>query len=162
MVDFFIKELRDIQISELVSSGQIIVGLDVGDKTVGVSVSDRSLYIATGITTLERKGYVGDLKKLAEILAPYKVGLIVFGWPVQMDGQPGSQCEKVLNFIKEFAEYFPNDYAKWDERLSTRAVESIMINADMSRKKRKKVIDKGAATYILQGVLDFLNRGRLL
>lgn len=158
MTAFFIKELKDTQISELISTKKVIVGLDVGDKTVGISVSDRGIRIATGVTTLERKGYSKDFEQIISILKPYNIGLIIFGWPVQMNGMAGPQCEKVLDFIKQLYEYLPVDYAKWDERLSTRAVESIMIEADLSRKKRKKVIDKGAATYILQGAIDFLNR----
>lgn len=157
MAAFFIKELKNTQISELLADGKVIVGLDVGDKTVGISVSDRGIRIATGVTTLERKGYSKDFEKIIDILKPYKIGLVIFGWPVQMNGQPGTQCEKVLNFIEQLHEYLPVDYAKWDERFSTSAVETIMLEADLSRKKRKKVIDKGAATYILQGAIDFLN-----
>ena len=158
MTVFFIKELKDVQISELIAAKKIIVCLDVGDKTVGISVSDRGIHIATGVTTLERKGYSKDFERIIEILKPYKIGLIIFGWPVQMNGQPGPQCEKVLNFVEQLHEYLPADYAQWDERFSTSAVETIMLEADLSRKKRKNVIDKGAATYILQGALDFLNR----
>ncbi|MCR5224764.1 MAG: Holliday junction resolvase RuvX [Alphaproteobacteria bacterium] len=158
MSDFFIKELQTVQISELIATEKVVVGLDVGDKTVGISVSDRGIRIATGITTLERKGYSKDFERVVDILKLYKIGLIIFGWPVQMNGIAGPQCEKVLSFITQLYEYLPVDYAKWDERFSTSAVESIMIQADLSRKKRKKVIDKGAATYILQGALDFLNR----
>ena len=153
-----IKELRDIQVSALLEMNNVIVGLDVGDKTVGVAVSDRGIRIATGVTTVVRKGYDVDFKKLLTALAPYNIGLIVFGWPVMMNGMAGDQCEKVLQFITQLHDYIPTDYAKWDERLSTRAVETAMIQANLSRAKRKKVIDKGAATYILQGAIDFLNR----
>lgn len=157
MADFCIKELRNIRISDLVRANSVIIGLDVGDKTLGVSVSDRGIFIATGVTTIVRKGYASDCRNLLTVLAPYNVGLIVFGWPVLMNGTAGSQCEKVLRFITELHEYLPTNYAKWDERFSTKVVESTMIQANLSRAKRKKVIDKGAATYILQGAIDFMN-----
>lgn len=137
----------------------MIIGLDIGDKTVGISVSDRRIKIASGVTTILRNGSTQDFLKLKESISKYNVGHIIFGWPVQMNGQPGPQCKKILEFVEELKTYFPNTlFSYWDERFSTCAVTSILLKADLSRKKRKKVIDKSASIYILQGALDFLNR----
>jgi len=153
-----IKKITEIAVAELIASDSVIIGLDVGDKTVGIAVSDRRIRIASGITTISRNGSGNDFLLLLDAVKSYKIGLVVFGWPLQMNGLPGEQCKKVMEFIEQLHEYLPTNYTKWDERLSTRAVDNLMIKADMSRKKRQKSIDKGAATYILQGALDCLNR----
>ena len=155
----FIYELKNIDISKLIAENTVVVGLDIGDKTVGIAVSDRRIRIASGITTIQRNGSARDFEKVKEAVSRYKVGAIVFGWPVQMNGQPGSQCEKILEFVEELKDYFPNVlFSYWDERLSTCAVTNVLLKADLSRKKRKKVVDKSASIYILQGAIDFLNR----
>jgi len=155
----FICELKNIDIKKLLADNSVIVGLDVGDKTVGISVSDRRIKIASGITTITRNGSARDFVKVKESINEYKIGCIIFGWPVQMNGQPGPQCEKVLKFVEELKNYFENiPFSYWDERLSTCAVTNVLLQADLSRKKQKKVVDKSASIYILQGALDFLNR----
>ncbi len=155
----FICELKNLDIKKLFAENSVIVGLDIGDKTVGIAVSDRRIKIACGITTVSRNGSVKDFVKVKESVSKYKVGAIIFGWPVQMNGQPGSQCEKILEFVEELKNFFPNVlFSYWDERLSTCAVTNVLLQADLSRKKRKKVVDKSASIYILQGALDFLNR----
>lgn len=158
MSDFFITPLESISIADLTAKNHVIAGLDIGDKRVGISISDRRICISSGVTTITRKGYAKDFELVKEALAPYSVGVIVFGWPVQMNGHPGPQCEKIYEFVSELSQYIPTIYSKWDERFSTKAVESIMIQANVSRKKRQQVIDKGAATYILQGAIDFLHK----
>lgn len=154
------SELNSINTNQLISDNCIAVGLDVGDKTIGVAISDRRIKISSGVTTISRNGSSQDCIKLKSILEKYAVGCIVFGWPVQMNGIPGSQCEKVLKFAEGLRNYFDIPFVYWDERLSTRAVDNVMIQADISRKKRKKVVDKNAAVYILQGTIDFLNRNQ--
>ncbi|GHT97123.1 putative pre-16S rRNA nuclease [Alphaproteobacteria bacterium] len=151
------RDLGDIQIEELNKRERVIIGLDVGDKTVGIAVSDRRNKIASSIATLARKGNEGDFNTLLKHLQLHKVGLIIFGWPVHMNGMVSRQCEKIMTFIDEIIKHTDIDLAKWDERFSTRVVDKIMIEADLSRKRRKQIIDKTAATYILQGALDFLN-----
>lgn len=151
------SKINAIDIGQLIFDEAVLVGLDVGDKTVGVAVSDRRIRISSGITTVHRKSLASDFAKLESALIRYKVGVIVFGWPVQMNGIPGSQCEKVVKFAEELRSHFTVPFVCWDERLSTCAVNSVMIQADMSRKKRKKFVDKNAATYILQCAIDFLN-----
>jgi putative Holliday junction resolvase len=158
MADFFLKNLDDFDIGELMRSNSVVIGLDIGDKTIGISASDQRIKIAAGIATINRTRIEKDFTLLTKCLEPYKVGLIIFGWPVQMNGFPGKQCEKTLAFMGELATFFPANYAKWDERFSTKVVDKIMIQAGLSRKKREKLLDKMAAAYILQGALDFLNR----
>ena len=155
----FICELKNLDTEKLLAENSVIVGLDIGDKTVGIAVSDRRIKIASGITTVARNGSTKDFAKVKESVSRYKVGAIIFGWPVQMNGQPGPQCEKILEFVEELKNFFPDvPFSYWDERLSTCAVTQVLLKADLSRKKRKKVVDKGASIYILQGALDFLNR----
>lgn len=151
-----IRELSEINLEYLIINKLVAVGLDIGDKTVGVAVSDARMKIASGITTLVR--VKDDISRLMTILRPYKVGLIVVGWPVQMNGIPGSQCEKVQKFIDDIVPMIDAPIIKWDERFSTKVVDSVLIEANVSRKKRKKYVDKIAATYILQGVLDYFER----
>lgn len=155
----FICELKNLNIEKLLADNSVIIGLDIGDKTVGIAVSDRRIKIASGITTITRNGSAKDFVKVKESISKYKVGAIIFGWPVQMNGQPGPQCEKILEFIEELKNFFSDiPFSYWDERLSTCAVTQVLLKADLSRKKRKKVVDKSASIYILQGALDFLNR----
>ena len=153
-----ILELFEINFERLLSEKSIMVGLDVGDKTIGISVSDARLKIASGVTTLIRKG--SDVQKLLGILSSYKVGLFVVGWPIQMNGIAGSQCEKVQNFIEELETQTSVPIVKWDERFSTRVVDSVLIAANVSRKRRKQYVDKIAAVYILQGALDYFENRR--
>lgn len=154
---FFFTELKDVDITSMRKQDKIIVGLDIGTKTIGVSVSDRRFKIASGVTTVLRNGTDRDYRFLCESLKKYNVGAILFGWPVQMNGLPGAQCEKISEFVENIPKYFEVPLIKWDERFSTRVVDDVLIQADLSRKKRKQVIDKSAAIYILQGALDYLN-----
>lgn len=161
----FLRELWDINLPQIVIQKRRIIGLDIGDKTVGVAVSDSRAIVATSIGLINRRNDITDCAALSDKIKPYNVVLVVFGWPLQMDGTSGSQCEKNLKFVKCFesfvkanAEIQDLTFAKWDERCSTKAVTDIMIEADLSRKRRKEVVDKTAAAYILQGALDFLNR----
>lgn len=159
----FLKELSEIDVSDVINAKGTIIGLDVGDKTIGVSVSDQRIKIASAVTVILRKKPDVDCAKLCESIIPYNPKVIVFGWPLHMDGTPSRQCKKNLEFVEHLHAYinhFRNDveFSKWDERFSTKVVDNIMIEADLSRKRRKEVIDKTAAVYILQGALDFLNK----
>ncbi|MDR2107451.1 MAG: Holliday junction resolvase RuvX [Holosporaceae bacterium] len=157
MTEFFIKNLEETDLGKLTAAGLTAIGLDIGDKTVGVAVSDDRIKIAGGVGVISRKGTGADFELLAGMIENLKAGLIIFGWPLQTNGLPGQQCEKVLEFVRRLSEYTKADFAKWDERFSTKAVNNVMIQADMSRKKRAKVTDKAAAVYILQGAIDFMN-----
>jgi len=128
--------------------------LDVGDRTIGVAVSDPLGYTAQGITTVRRKSLEKDFEKLREIFNEYEILGIVVGLPKNMNGTIGPQAEKAMEFGRVLEEEFGHKVIYWDERLTTMAAHRAMLEADMSRKKRKTLVDKIAATYILQGYLD--------
>jgi putative Holliday junction resolvase len=134
-----------------------ILGLDVGTKTIGVAVSDEMGWTGQGIATIRRTNIRADLAELDKYLQQYAVEKIVVGVPRNMDGSIGSAAEQVYSFIERLGEKFSIPIDTWDERLSTVAAERVLLEADMSRGKRKKVIDKVAAVLILQGYLDYLS-----
>ncbi len=130
------------------------MGLDVGDRTIGIAVSDPLGYTAQGITTVRRKSLEKDFDKLREIFKEYEILGIVVGLPKNMNGSIGPQAEKAMEFGQALEEEFGHKVIYWDERLTTMAAHRAMLEADMSRKKRKTLVDKIAATFILQGYLD--------
>lgn len=130
------------------------MGLDVGDKTIGVSVSDLMGWTAQGVETIRRTNLKADYKRLGELIKEKEVSKIVVGLPKNMNGTLGPQGEKVLHFVEGIKNRFKVDIVMWDERLTTVSAEKMLIGADVSRQKRKKVIDMVAANYILQGYLD--------
>ena len=133
------------------------VSLDIGDKTVGVAVSDLLGLTAQGIKTIRRTSNKKDLQELREIISDFDEITFIIGLPKNMNGTEGERCEIVRNFAENLKKNFPDvEQIFWDERLSTVAAEKSLIAADVSRKKRRKVIDKMAAVYILQGFLDGL------
>ncbi|AQS58383.1 Holliday junction resolvase RuvX [Desulforamulus ferrireducens] len=131
-----------------------IMGLDVGDKTIGVALSDPMGWTAQGLEVIRRESIDKDLTRLGEIIQEYGVEKILVGLPKNMNATIGPQGEKVLAFVEKLKERFALPIKTWDERLSTVAAERMLIQADVSRSKRKKVIDKMAAAVILQGYLD--------
>lgn len=131
------------------------LALDVGDKTIGVAVSDLLGLTAQGVETIRRTSNKADFKRLGELVAQFEAETFVIGLPKNMDGTEGTRCELVRKFAAKLCAAFPNlKQIFWDERLSTVAATKSLIAADVSRGKRKKVIDKMAAVYILQGWLD--------
>lgn len=131
------------------------LALDIGDKTIGVAVSDLLGLTAQGVETIRRTSNKDDLTRLGELIAQFEASTFVIGLPKNMDGTEGSRCELVRKFAAKLCATFPNvEQIFWDERLSTVAAAKNLIAADLSRRKRKKVIDKMAAVYILQGWLD--------
>ncbi|WP_105619781.1 Holliday junction resolvase RuvX [Vallitalea okinawensis] len=134
-----------------------ILGLDFGDKTVGVAVSDMMGWTAQGVETIHRKepeNLKASIKRVIEIVDEYKVEKIVLGLPKNMNNTLGPRAEKTQNFKKRLEKELDIQIILWDERLSTMAARRSLLEADISRKKQKKVIDKMAAVYILQGYLD--------
>ena len=131
-----------------------ILGLDIGSKTIGVAVSDELCLIAQGVTTLKRKGLDHDISELRKLIEEREVTKIVVGLPKNMNNTLGPSAEMVLSFIEELNKHSAIPVITWDERLSTVAAEKVLLEADLSRKKRKRVIDKVAAMLILQGNLD--------
>lgn len=136
-----------------------ILAMDVGDKRIGMAVSDEMGWIAQGIETLERKNEFEDLEKIQNIIKYYSPEKIVIGLPKNMNGTLGFQSEKVKEFGELLlkSQIFSGEIVYWDERLTTVYAHRIMIDGDMSRKKRKKKVDKIAAVFILQSYLDYLN-----
>lgn len=135
-----------------------ILGLDVGDKTIGVAISDPLGFTAQGVTTIRRKNYTYDIEELKKICDEYGVESIVSGLPKNMNGTLGPQGEKVLEFCEKLKGALNIKIDMWDERLTTVAAHRAMLEADLSRAKRKKIVDKIAATYILQGYLDRISK----
>jgi putative Holliday junction resolvase len=136
-----------------------IMGFDVGSRTIGVAISDESGMIAQGLKTIRRKSREEDLEEIATIITQFNIGKIVVGLPINMDGTIGKQAEMIFQWIKTLKEKFSLPVETWDERLSTVEASKVLLEADLSRKKRKKVIDKLAAVLILQGYLDQNRKG---
>ena len=131
------------------------LALDIGDKTIGVAASDLLGITAQGVETIQRTSNKNDLARLGELVKNFEATTFVIGLPKNMDGTEGTRCEVVKKFAAKLNAAFPEvEQIFWDERLSTVAATKNLIAADLSRKKRKKVIDKMAAVYILQGWLD--------
>lgn len=133
-----------------------ILGLDVGTKTVGVAISDEMGWTAQGLETIkinEERGEFG-FNRISELVKQYNVDKIVVGLPKNMNGTIGPRGEACQQFAENLGELVQLEVVLWDERLSTMAAERLLISADVSRKKRKQVIDKMAAVVILQGYLD--------
>lgn len=135
-----------------------IMGLDVGKKTIGVAISDENSITAQPLKTIMRASRDKDMKVLKEIIREFEIESIVVGLPVNMDGTYGPQSQLVLKFIETLKTETGLPVEPWDERLSTIAVTKVLIEGDISRKKRKEVVDKMAASYILQGYLDSKRR----
>ena len=143
--------------------GTRLLGLDLGEKTIGLAISDRGLKVASPLETIRRAKFTQDAEALDALCQDRGVGGLVLGLPVNMDGSEGPRCQSVRQFAANLAEVagFDLPVAFWDERLSTAAVERVLIGeADMSRKRRGEVVDKMAAAYILQGALDALGHVR--
>lgn len=131
-----------------------VMGLDLGDKTIGVAISDPLLITAQGLKTIRRENIKKDIAELKNIIAKYNITKIVMGFPKNMNNTVGPQGEKVLDFVEELKKRIDIEIILEDERLTTAIAEKILIHGDVSREKRKKVIDTVAATYILQTYLD--------
>ena len=135
-----------------------ILGLDLGQKTIGVAISDPLGFTAQGLTTIRRSNKEKDIEDLRKICDDYKVETIVLGLPKNMNGTIGPSGELAMAFGKLIEEELKIEVKFWDERLTTVEANKAMLEADLSRNKRKKIVDKVASTYILQGYLDMISR----
>ena len=133
-----------------------LLGLDPGTKTLGLAISDRTRLIATPLKTIRRKKFTPDAAELLEIYETNQAAALIIGLPMNMNGTAGPRVQSVKDFANNLMKIRDIPIFFWDERLSTMAVTRSMIDADMSRKKRAENVDKLAAGYILQGVLDRL------
>lgn len=133
---------------------QALAGLDFGEKTIGIAVSDRMRGVASPLETIRRKKFGVDAGKLLDIVAERDIGGLVLGLPRNMDGSEGPRCQSTRAFARNLSQRTELPIGFWDERLSTVAAERALLEADTSRKRRSEVIDHVAAAYILQGALD--------
>jgi putative Holliday junction resolvase len=152
-----IRNLTDLK--ALLPRGRRLLGLDLGSKTIGLALSDPGLMVASPIATIRRTRFTADAEALARVVKEREVGGLVLGLPVNMDGSEGPACQSARSFAANLirrADLFgaEPEIGFWDERLSTAAVTRLMIESDMTRKRRAEVVDKMAAAYILQGALD--------
>ena len=136
----------------------VLLGLDLGAKTIGVAASDPDRRVAAPVETIARKRFTLDAQRIFALAAERRAAGLVLGLPVNMDGSEGPRAQSTRAFARNLARLTELPIALWDERLSTAAVERALIAADASRARRKAVIDQHAAAYILQGALDRLSR----
>lgn len=137
-----------------------LVGLDLGEKTIGVAVSDRERAVASPLSTIRRSKFTADAAELLAICAAREIGGVILGLPLNMDGSEGPRCQSTRAFARNLARLTDMPIGFWDERLSTVAAERALLEADTSRKRRSEVIDHVAAGYILQGALDRIGHMR--
>ena len=139
---------------ESLNTSQILVGLDLGTKTLGVAVSDRLKIIASPLSTIQRNGTKKDLLKLQEILNDYEIGGFIVGLPLSLDNSENQQTQLVRNFNKELIVFFNLPSVFWDERFSSDIIFKEMRRSNMSKNKIKTKLDQQSASYILQGYLE--------
>ena len=142
------------EFASALAPGKALAGLDLGEKTIGVAVSDRRLSVATPLETIRRSKFTRDAEALLAICALRDIGGLVLGLPFNMDGTEGPRCQSPRAFARNLTRLSDLPVGYWDERLSTVAAQRALLEADTSRKRRSEVIDHVAAGYILQGALD--------
>lgn len=156
-----IVEVQDLP--RLVAPGGRAMGVDVGTKTLGLALSDTTWTIASPLQTIHRTRFHRDAETLAGLVEKHDVRAFVIGLPISMDGTEGPKCQSVRQFAANLLGVLDTPVAFWDERWSTVAVERMLVGeADLSRRRRRQVVDKSAAGYILQGALDYLARDRAM
>ena len=145
---------------QILEKGRRILGLDVGTKTIGLALSDTLLMVATPLRTVRRTRFKADAAEVLREVDAHRVGALAIGLPIGLDGRETPRSQSVRQFARNLLELRDLLVVFWDERLSTAAVERTMIEADLSRQRRKEIIDRTAAAYILQGLLDRLAHDR--
>jgi len=146
------------EIASHLSQRGVLVGLDLGTKTIGVAACDADRRLAVGVETISRKGFRTDAARLLDLAKERRAVGFVLGLPINMDGSEGPRAQSTRAFARNLSKLTALPIGLWDERLSTAAVERDLIATDMSRARRAEVIDQHAAAYILQGALDRLLR----
>jgi putative Holliday junction resolvase len=144
------------ELKEVLRPGERLFGLDLGEKTIGIALSDVMLTVATPLETIARRKFAIDSDVLVGLVKKHHVGGLVIGLPLNMNGTEGPSAQSARAFARNLEAKHPMPMLFWDERLSTAAVTRTLLEADVSRAKRKDAVDKMAAAYILQGVLDAL------
>ena len=156
MTDAPFIAIKDLSL--LLARGIRLLGLDVGTKTIGMALSDVTRTVATPFDTIRRTKFAADAKAIREVVEKNQVGALVLGLPLNLDGSEGPRAQSTRAFARNLAIHVTVPIVFWDERLSTAAVERHLIEADASRKRRAEVVDRMAAAYILQGLLERLRR----
>lgn len=146
------------EFNELKGDKRRLLGLDVGTKTIGLALSDILWSIASPYEVMMRRKFTLDAKELIRIINEFHVKGLVVGLPVNMDGTEGPRAQSTRSFVASFLDLQDIPVLLWDERFSTNAVTRMMLDADLSRKRRDELVDKLAASYILQGALDRLQK----
>ena len=141
---------------EALATKSRLMALDVGDRTVGLAVGTTALAVASPLETIRRTKFSADARRVFALADEHEAGGLVIGLPVNMDGSEGRRCQSVRQFAANLLALRDVELAFWDERLSTAAVTRMMIEADLSRRKRAAAVDRLAAAYILQGALERL------
>ncbi len=141
----------------LITSHQRLLGLDVGEKTIGLALSDILCVVASPLETIWRKKFNSDMEHLQKVIKTHNIAGLIIGYPINMDGSEGPRCQSLRQFARNVEKIIPLPLVFWDERLSSCAANRMMLEADYSRAKRETMVDKLAASYILQGFLDRMN-----
>jgi putative holliday junction resolvase len=141
-----------------IAPGKRLLGLDVGEKTIGIAIADSGISVATPVETIRRTKFAADAERLRALIADRAIGGLVIGLPVNMDGSEGPRCQSVRQFAANLLARLDIAILFWDERWSTAAMTRAMLDADVSRRRRARAVDMMAAAYILQGALDALSR----
>ena len=144
------------ELKAVLSPGRRLMGLDLGEKTIGVALSDTLLTVATPFQTLKRGKFTANAAELGALISEHEIGGLIIGLPLNMDGSEGPSAQSARAFARNFAKVSDCPIAFMDERLSTAAVTRTLLEADASRRRRSEVVDKMAAAYILQAALDRL------
>lgn len=142
------------ELADTLKPGERLLGLDLGEKTIGIALSDILRMIATPLVTLQRSKFTLDAEALVQLVEKHAIGGLVIGLPLNMNGTEGPSVQSARAFARNFEAKKSLPMLFWDERLSTTAVTRTLLDADVSRARRKEVVDKMAASFILQGVLD--------
>lgn len=148
----------DIFCQQAFEKGGRFLGFDVGEKSIGLALSDTKCMIATPFQVMHRTQWTKDAASLLKVIKEHHIVGIVIGFPLNMNGSEGPRCQSTRQFCANLLHFIDLPICLWDERLSTMAVTRTLLEADMSRSKRGKVVDKMAAAYILQGFLDAFGR----
>ncbi len=148
------SELQTIETISGLTPGGRLMGLDLGTKTIGIALSDTGRQIASPLETIRREKFTNDAKRLLDLATKHGVVALILGLPLNMDGSEGPRVQATRAFVRNLTQKTDLPILYWDERLSTAAVTRTLIDADASRARRAELVDKLAAAYILQGVLD--------
>jgi putative holliday junction resolvase len=137
-----------------------VLGLDYGSRRIGIAICDELGMTAQGVTTIARKNRTADLDAIAELIVRYGIERIVIGYPIQLDGREGIQCEKIDRFVRRLEKRFSLPVVRRDESFSTKEAEELLRERGFNPKRRREVVDRIAASIILQGYLDALTPGQ--